>query len=150
MPDFVHVNYAQTGASQKQNEMGMRAMQARAYSERGSQYLLVKAPPASGKSRALMFIGLDKLQNQGIRKVIVAVPERSIGASFRPTKLKDHGFFRDWEVEDQWNLCTPGDEGKVNKFQAFMESEAEVMVCTHATLRFAYEKLGAEPFANYG
>jgi len=65
----------------------MRAMQARVFSERGSQYLLVKAPPASGKSRALMFIGLDKLQNQGIRKVIVAVPERSIGASFRLQSL---------------------------------------------------------------
>lgn len=148
MPDFVHVTYGQTGESQKQNEMGMRAMQARAYSERGSQYLLVKAPPASGKSRALMFIGLDKLQNQGVRKVIVAVPERSIGTSFRPMKLKDHGFFRDWRVDDQWNLCTPGDEGKVAKFQAFMESEAEVMVCTHATLRFAYDKIGSEPFAN--
>ena len=78
MPDFVHVTYGQTGASQKQDAMGMRAMQARAYAERGSQYLLVKAPPASGKSRALMFIGLDKLQHQGVRKVIVAVPERSI------------------------------------------------------------------------
>ena len=123
MPDFVHVTYGQTGASQKQDGMGMRAMQARAYAERGSQYLLVKAPPASGKSRALMFIGLDKLQNQGVRKVIVAVPERSIGASFRPTKLTEDGFFRDWDVDEEWNLCTPGgDSGKVGKFQMFMES----------------------------
>jgi hypothetical protein len=127
----------------------MRAMQARAYAERGSQYLLVKAPPASGKSRALMFIGLDKLQNQGIRKVIVAVPERSIGASFQPTKLTEHGFFRDWSVDEEWNLCTAGgDAGKVGRFQAFMESQAEVLICTHATLRFAYDKIGAAPFAN--
>lgn len=148
MPDFVHVSYAQTGESQKQDGMGMRPMQARAYAERGSQYLLVKAPPASGKSRALMFIGLDKLQNQGIKKVIVAVPERSIGASFRPTKLTERGFFRDWIVDDEWNLCTAGgDEGKVGKFQAFMESPAEVLICTHATLRFAYDKIGPEPFA---
>jgi hypothetical protein len=129
--------------------MGMRAMQARAYAERGSQYLLVKAPPASGKSRALMFIGLDKLQNQGIRKVIVAVPERSIGASFRSTKLTEHGFFRDWNVDDEWNLCTAGgDAGKVAKFQAFMEGDAQVLICTHATLRFAYDKIGPAPFAN--
>ena len=149
MPDFVNVTYQQTGKSQKQNDMGMRAMQARVYSERGSQYLLVKAPPASGKSRALMFIGLDKLQNQGVRKVIVAVPERSIGSSFKPTNLTEHGFFRDWEVEDQWNLCTAGgDAGKVGKFLAFMESDAEVLVCTHSALRFAYDKIGAEPFAN--
>lgn len=149
MSDFVHVIYGQTGASQKQDGMGMRAMQARAYAERGSQYLLVKAPPASGKSRALMFIGLDKLQNQGIKKVIVAVPERSIGASFRSTKLTEHGFFRDWIVDDEWNLCTAGgDAGKVDRFQAFMESDAEVLICTHATLRFAYDKIGAAPFAN--
>ncbi|WP_247306914.1 MULTISPECIES: DEAD/DEAH box helicase [unclassified Bradyrhizobium] len=129
--------------------MGMRAMQARAYTERGSQYLLVKAPPASGKSRALMFIGLDKLQHQGIRKVIVAVPERSIGSSFRPTKLTNHGFFRDWTVDEEWNLCTAGgDAGKVARLQAFMESDAEVLICTHATLRFAYDKIGAAPFAN--
>jgi hypothetical protein len=149
MPDFVNVTYGQTGASQKQDRMGMRAMQARAYGERGSQYLLVKAPPASGKSRALMFIGLDKLQNQGIKKVIVAVPERSIGASFRSTMLTDHGFFRDWNVDDEWNLCTAGgDAGKVGRFQAFMESPSEVLICTHATLRFAYDKIGAAPFAN--
>ena len=127
----------------------MRAMQARAFKERGSQYLLVKAPPASGKSRALMFVGLDKLQNQGIKKVIVAVPERSIGASFRSTKLTEHGFFRDWAVEDEWNLCTAGgDAGKVGRFEAFMAGPAEVLICTHATLRFAYDKIGAEPFAN--
>lgn len=138
MPDFVHVTYGQTGESQKQDAMGMRAMQARAYAERGSQYLLVKAPPASGKSRALMFIGLDKLQNQGIRKVVVAVPERSIGSSFKTTTLTNHGFFRDWEVEDQWNLCTAGvDAGKVEKFEAFMASPAQILICTHATLRFA-------------
>jgi hypothetical protein len=149
MPDFVHVTYGQTGASQKQDGMGMRAMQARAYAERGAQYLLVKAPPASGKSRALMFIGLDKLQNQGIKKVIVAVPERSIGASFRPTKLTEHGFFRDWLVDEEWNLCTAGgDAGKVGKFLAFMDTPAEVLICTHATLRFAYDKVGAAPFSN--
>jgi len=149
MPDFVNVTYGQTGASQKQDGMGMRAMQARAYAERGSQFLLVKAPPASGKSRALMFVGLDKLQNQGVRKVIVAVPERSIGSSFRSTKLTDHGFYRDSVVEEEWNLCTAGgDAGKVGKFQAFMDSTAQVLVCTHATLRFAYDKIGPASFAN--
>ena len=40
-----------------------------------------------------MFIGLDKLREQGLKKVIVAVPERSIGSSFAPTKLKKFGFF---------------------------------------------------------
>lgn len=149
MPDFVKVTYDQTGESQKQNPMGMRAMQARVFSERGSQYLLVKAPPASGKSRALMFIGLDKLENQGVGKVIVAVPERSIGASFKSTQLTEHGFFRDWQVEDQWNLCTAGgDQGKVGQFLAFMDSDAPILVCTHATLRFAYDRIGAEPFAD--
>jgi hypothetical protein len=86
MPDFVHVTYRQTGASQKPDGMGMRAMQARAYAERGSQYLLVKAPPASGKSRALMFIGLDKLQNQGLRSVrpnSLTTASSAIGPSMR-------------------------------------------------------------------
>lgn len=149
MPNFVEVTYGQTGKSQKSNEMGMRAMQAKAYAERGSQYLLVKAPPASGKSRALMFIGLDKLHNQGIRKVIVAVPERSIGSSFKSTDLTTHGFFADWEVAEQWNLCTTGiGEGKAKKFLEFMNSDEKILICAHATLRNAYDKLGAGAFAD--
>jgi len=55
----VSVRYAQDGSSTRSNALGMRAMQERAYQKRGEQYLLIKAPPASGKSRALMFIALD-------------------------------------------------------------------------------------------
>jgi hypothetical protein len=55
MPDIVHVTYAQTGKSSSTNPMGMREMQEKAYHARDAQYLLLKAPPASGKSRALMF-----------------------------------------------------------------------------------------------
>ena len=58
----VTVNYKSTGGSTKSNELGMRPMQERAYEKRGEQYLLIKSPPASGKSRALMFIALDKLK----------------------------------------------------------------------------------------
>lgn len=78
----VTVTDAQTGRDQEPNELGMRPMQERAYDRRGEQYLLIKSPPASGKSRALMFIVLDKLTNQGRRQAIVVVPERSIGSSF--------------------------------------------------------------------
>src|SRR5699024_11752603 len=53
--------YAQTGQSAKNNALGMRPMQERAYEKRGEQYLLIKSPPASGKSRALMFVALDKV-----------------------------------------------------------------------------------------
>ena len=148
MANFVTVSYAQTGASQTTNQYGMRAMQARAFDARNSQYLLVKAPPASGKSRALMFIGLDKLENQGIAKVIVAVPERSIGASFKSTKLSEGGFFRDWVVNPQWNLTDAGGTQKTKAFTDFMASEDSILVCTHATFRFAFDQLGAAAFAN--
>jgi hypothetical protein len=59
----VSVSYARNGSSTKANAFGMRPMQERAYEKRGEQYLLIKSPPASGKSRALMFVALDKLQN---------------------------------------------------------------------------------------
>ena len=62
----VSVSYARNGNSTTSNELGMRAMQERAYEKRGEPYLLIKSPPASGKSRALMFIALDKLHNQGL------------------------------------------------------------------------------------
>ena len=146
MTDFVKVTYAQTGASQSIDKLGMRAMQSRAFGERNSQFLLVKAPPASGKSRALMFIALDKLLNQGIKKAIVAVPERSIGSSFRSTALTEGGFFADWTVDPKWNLTDAGGAQKTKAFADFMGSPDRIMVCTHATLRFAYEQLGTQAF----
>ncbi|HEM7578109.1 TPA: DEAD/DEAH box helicase family protein, partial [Serratia marcescens] len=121
MTNILHVEYGQTGQSASLNTMGMREMQARAFNERSHQYLLIKAPPASGKSRALMFLGLDKLENQHLNKVIVAVPEKSIGSSFQDTKLTQYGFFADWIIKPENNLCIDGGEdGKVNAFKHFM------------------------------
>ena len=125
-------------------------MQERAYEKRGEQYLLIKSPPASGKSRALMFIALDKLQNQGLKQAIIVVPEKAIGASFNDEPLSKYGFWADWTVQPRWNLCNaPGEDGgKVNSVGAFLESDDKVLVCTHATFRFAVEKFGVEAFDN--
>jgi hypothetical protein len=130
------------------NAMGMREMQSRAFEARNAQFLLIKAPPASGKSRALMYIGLDKIVNQGLKKVIVAVPERSIGNSFKTTPLTASGFFADWLVTPKYNLTTSGGGQKTAAVAEFLASDESVLVCTHATLRFAYDKLGAEAFAD--
>jgi superfamily II DNA or RNA helicase len=128
--------------------MGMREMQSRAFDARNAQYLLIKAPPASGKSRALMYIALDKVVNQGLRKIVVAVPERSIGNSFKTTPLKQSGFFTDWLVTPKYNLTISGGGQKTLAVAEFLASGETVLVCTHATLRFAYEKLGPEAFAS--
>lgn len=149
MTNIIEVNYQQTGESKKTNSFGMRDMQAKAYEKRNEQYLLLKAPPASGKSRALMFIALDKLYNQGIKKVIVAVPERSIGGSFGLTNLKKDGFFTSWEPNQLYNLCIPGGEkSKVEAFKKFMLSDEKILICTHATLRFAFKELDDTKFNN--
>ena len=149
MPNLIDVEYEQTGGSTSTDSLGMREMQALAFDKRDAQYLLLKAPPASGKSRALMFLALDKLYNQSLKKAIVAVPERSIGASFASTDLTGHGFFADWSVRPEFNLCTPGgDEGKVAKFVEFLDSDAAVLLCTHATLRFAFDKVDPDRFNN--
>ena len=151
MTDIVHVTYGQTGQSAQINEYGMREMQAKAFASRNSQYLLLKAPPASGKSRALMFIALDKLIHQGVKKVIVAVPERSIGGSFGYTELSKYGFFANWQPNDKYNLCTVGaDNGKskVETFKKFMVNDEKILICTHATLRFAYDELDEQAFDN--
>jgi len=144
----VSVTYAQQGTSTQANELGMRPMQERAYQKRGEQYLLIKSPPASGKSRALMFIALDKLENQGLQQAIVVVPEKAIGSSFHNEPLSQFGFWADWQVEPRWNLCdAPGtDGGKVDAVKKFLDSEAKALVCTHATFRFAVERFGIEVF----
>ena len=148
MPNLVDVTYEQTGKSLDVDSLGMREMQQRAYQSRDAQYLLIKAPPASGKSRALMFIGLDKLFNQSMKKVIVAVPERAIGGSFQRTNLKDFGFYADWDYNEDLNLCTPGgDSKKVRAFVNFMNQQSEaILICTHATLRHAFNTLDISLF----
>ncbi len=144
MPDIIEVNYHQTGKSTTINAMGMREMQAKAYDCRNSQYLLLKAPPASGKSRALMYLALNKLQNQGIKKVIVAVPEKTIGSSFASANLTNDGFFADWQIKDKYNLCTSGSDvsqGKIKTFKEFLDSDEKILVCTHSTLRSAFAEI---------
>lgn len=148
MVEMVNVAYGQSGTSKATNAMGQRPMQARAYAARAAQFLLLKAPPAAGKSRALMFIALDKLRHQGLAKVIVCVPETSIGGSFRSTDLTRYGFEADWQVEDRWNLCLSGAEDaptsqKVRAFADFMASDARILVCTHATFRFGFDAVEA-------
>lgn len=146
--NLVNIQYAQTGKSSATNEMGMREMQAMVYEQRQRQYLLVKAPPASGKSRAMMFVALDKLANQGIRKVIVSVPEKSIGRSFKDTKLKDFGFFEDWKVAPYYNLCDSlgSETSKRKKVHEFLlpTTSAKILVCTHSTLRNAMKDVPNE------
>ena len=152
MADIVRIQYNQTGESVNNTASGMRPMAARAYEQRNSQYLLIKAPPASGKSRALMFIALDKLEKQGLKKAIIAVPERSIASSFANADLiKENDFFTKWEVNDQYNLCTPGSDGsksKVQAFKNFMANGEKIMICTHASLRFAFDELDDSVFDN--
>ena len=59
----------------------------------------------------------------------------------------------DWTVRPQWNLCNaPGaDEPKVAKSKVgavreFLAGADQVLVCTHATFRFAVDDLGVDAF----
>lgn len=145
----ININYQQTGSSTNVDALGMREMQAMVYEHRDKQYLLVKAPPASGKSRAMMYVALYKMKKQHIRKTIVAVPEKSIGGSFKNTNLKMAGFFVDWKVAPYFDLCADdgyGDEqSKVKRFCEFLEDDhATILICTHATLRFAMKEISDE------
>jgi hypothetical protein len=52
-------------------------------------------------------------------------------------------------VEPKWNLCNaPGGDngGKVKSVGAFLESGEKILVCTHATFRFAVDEYGVEKF----
>ena len=146
--NIVDIRYEQTGQSSATDALGMREMQAKAYEARGKRFLLIKAPPASGKSRALMFIALDKLMHQGLKKVVVAVPEKSIGRSFKNTNLMEHGFFADWRVTPYYDLCdVKNEKDKKGRFLEFFQQEAsKVLVCAHATLRNGMKELPDDAF----
>ena len=146
--NIVDIRYQQTGEASATNELGMREMQAKAYEARDKRFLLIKAPPASGKSRALMFIALDKLEHQGLKRVVVAVPEKSIGRSFQNTKLKPYGFFADWEVAPYFNLTdVKNEKDKKGRFiEFFRQSRTKILVCAHATLRNGMKEISDEDF----
>lgn len=146
--NIVDIKYQQTGAATAVNPLGMREMQALAYKQRNKRFLLIKAPPASGKSRALMFIALDKLVNQGVKRVVVAVPEKSIGRSFKNTNLVNGGFFANWEVPTYFNLTdVKNEQDKKGRFiEFFRQKKAKILVCAHATLRNGVKELEDEAF----
>ena len=145
---IVDIKYQQTGTATAVNPLGMREMQAMAYEHRNKRFLLIKAPPASGKSRALMFIALDKLQNQGLKRVVVAVPEKSIGRSFKNTNLTNGGFFANWAVPTYFNLTdVKNEQDKKGRFiEFFCQNGAKILVCAHATLRNGMKELEDEAF----
>jgi len=146
--NIVDIRYQQTGESSATNKLGMREMQAKAYEAREKRFLLIKAPPASGKSRALMFIALDKLKHQGLKRVVVAVPEKSIGRSFQNTRLVPYGFFADWEVAPYFNLTdVKNEKDKKGRFiEFFRQQRTQILVCAHATLRNAMKEISDEDF----
>jgi hypothetical protein len=91
--------------------------------------------------------------NQGLKQAIIVVPERAIGASFNNTPLSKFGFWADWTVLPQWNLCNaPGADdprvakSKVEAVRAFLASGDKFLISTHATFRFAVDELGVEAF----
>lgn len=143
-------SFAQTGKSTEENNMGMREMQARAFEKRNSKYLLIQAPPACGKSRALMFLALDKVINQGLNKVIIAVPQIAIGSSFADTDLTERGFFSDWKLNPTYNLCSPVSEAqKVQRALDFLnDPEAHYLLCSHATLTYFFDKVSDKSIFN--
>ena len=146
--NIVDIHYQQTGEASATNELGMREMQAKAYEARQKRFLLIKAPPASGKSRALMFIALDKLAHQGLKKVVVAVPEKSIGRSFQNTRLMPYGFFADWTVAPYFNLTdVKNEKDKKGRFiEFFRQSRTKILICAHATLRNGMKEIPDEDF----
>lgn len=150
MNNLFFTEYEHNENSVNVNLLGMREMQQRVYAKFAAPYLLVKAPPASGKSRALMFVALEKLKQGLVKKIVVAVPERSIAKSFANTDLMSSGFHSNWLINRKYDLCTPiADTQKTEMFRSFLnDKEEQILLCTHSTLRFAFDKVGAKAFDN--
>lgn len=143
----IEARYSASGESTKTDSLGMRPMQSRVFSLSAEQYILLKSPPASGKSRALMFTALEKLKQSQVKRVVVSVPERTIGSSFRSQQLTQQGFHSDWILLPEHDLCSAESEaGKTKRLEAFLTSGVGILVCTHSTLRRVFHKVGAGLF----
>ena len=67
------------------------------------------------------------------------VPERSIGGSFADEPLSQFGFYWDWQVAPQWNLCNaPGvAKSKVDAMRKFLEGLRDRSKTFERLARFA-------------
>ena len=78
------------------------------------------------------------------------MPEKSIGASFHDeplTQVRLLGRLDAWSRSGTSATRRATDNGgKVKSVGAFLESDDKVLVCTHATFRFAVDKFGVEAF----
>ena len=105
----VSVTYARTGSSTKANAFGMRPMQERVYEKRGEQYLILKSPPASGKSRALCLLRSTSLSIRASSKPSSWCRNAPSVPASTMSRFRKFGFWADWHVEPKWNLCNaPG------------------------------------------
>ena len=132
------------------DELGMRPMQTWAYSLREERHLYMLCTPASGKTRAIMFIALDKLCNQGLKQAIITVPDKQAGARFLDTPLSEAGFWADWTVNPRWHLCNAPSTAASNikAVKAFLCSDGKALVCPQASFCRAMDQLGPEAFDN--
>lgn len=95
-----------------------------------------------------MYVALYKLANQSINKVIVVVPEKTIGRSFQNTNLKSKVFFTIGKSHSISIFCdTENEHDKIGRFKEFfIQRSTNKLVCTHATLRNAMKELSNDVF----
>ena len=103
-------------------------MQERAYEKAGASNTCSSSRHPHRANRALMFVALDKLQNQGLKQAIIVVPERSIGASFGDEPLSTYGFWatgRSDQVEPV-QCAMQRQRQQVKSLGAFLERRRQV------------------------
>jgi hypothetical protein len=100
-----------------------------------------------------MFIALDKLANQGLRRQSSWCRRNRSAAASPMRAAQPIRLLGRLGVKPQWNLCNaPGpdeekvDPSKVKAVGQFLASDDKVLVCTHATFRFAVDALGVKAF----
>lgn len=114
-------------------------MQEKAWSGLSEQYLLIKSPPAFGKSQALMLIALDK------RQALIVVRERWTGASCSDEPLSHSGFPCDRHAKPQWNLSnTPGTMSRARPSGRSKRLECEPEFECYWPLRINFEPIDAK------
>ena len=68
----------------------------------------------TGAATAVNPLGMREMQakayEEGLKRVVVAVPEKSIGRSFKNTNLISGGFFADWTTPTM-QLCSAWKRG---------------------------------------
>ncbi|WDE98528.1 integrase repeat-containing protein [Lentisphaera profundi] len=126
----MHIRISEDKKLSKLESNGLRPFQNQVYEHRDEKIIVINAMTGAGKSICSQTIALYKLAEEQVKRVIIAVPQKSIGVNFReyPVKAFEHA--------EKYHVSLDLIDGTdtTSRLKQFFKSGTGICICTHASL----------------